>query len=57
MTATSGTPCWPIADERGYKPGWAAHKYKEKFGAFPPWGPSRIDRADAAKCARGCARE
>jgi DNA repair protein RadD len=26
--------------ERGYKPGWAAHKYKEKFGAFPPWGSS-----------------
>ena len=24
--------------ERGYKPGWAAHKYKEKFGAWPPWG-------------------
>lgn len=20
-----------IADERGYKPGWTAHKYKEKF--------------------------
>jgi hypothetical protein len=20
---------------RGYKDGWAAHKYKEKFGAFP----------------------
>ena len=24
-----------IANERGYKPGWAAHKYKEKFGAWP----------------------
>jgi hypothetical protein len=20
---------------RGYKEGWAAHKYKEKFGVFP----------------------
>jgi DNA repair protein RadD len=29
-----------IARERGYKAGWAAHKYKEKFGAFPPWGSS-----------------
>jgi superfamily II DNA or RNA helicase len=29
-----------IGIERGYKPGWAAHKYKEKFGAFPPWGSS-----------------
>jgi hypothetical protein len=27
-----------IACERGYKPGWAAHKFKEKFGAFPPFG-------------------
>ena len=29
-----------IASERGYKPGWIAHKFKEKFGAFPPWGPT-----------------
>jgi DNA repair protein RadD len=27
-----------IARDRGYKPGWAAYKYKEKFGAWPPWG-------------------
>jgi DNA repair protein RadD len=27
-----------IASERGYKPGWVAHKYKEKFGSFPGWG-------------------
>jgi len=27
-----------IASERNYKPGWAAHKFKEKFGAFPAWG-------------------
>jgi len=27
-----------IAEERGYKPGWIAHQYKTKFGAFPPWG-------------------
>jgi DNA repair protein RadD len=25
-----------VALERGYKPGWAAHKYKEKFGDWPP---------------------
>ncbi len=23
-----------IANERGYRPGWAAHKYKEKFGCW-----------------------
>jgi superfamily II DNA or RNA helicase len=25
-----------IANERGYQRGWAAHKYKEKFGDWPP---------------------
>jgi hypothetical protein len=29
-----------VAMERGYKPGWAAHKYKEKFGTWPPQGSS-----------------
>lgn len=24
-----------IARERGYQPGWVAHKFKEKFGAWP----------------------
>jgi superfamily II DNA or RNA helicase len=24
-----------IANSRGYKPGWTAHKYKEKFGEWP----------------------
>ena len=24
-----------IAQERGYKHGWAAHKHKEKFGVWP----------------------
>jgi superfamily II DNA or RNA helicase len=27
-----------IGQERDYKAGWAAHKYKEKFGVFPAWG-------------------
>jgi DNA repair protein RadD len=26
-----------IAADRGLKQGWAAHKFKEKFGTFPPW--------------------
>jgi DNA repair protein RadD len=36
-----------IAEERGYKPGWIAHKFKEKFGHWPtcryvaPIEPSR----------------
>jgi superfamily II DNA or RNA helicase len=27
-----------IAVDRGYKPGWIAHKYKEKFGEWPRQG-------------------
>jgi DNA repair protein RadD len=26
-----------LAALRGHKPGWAAHKFREKFGHFPPW--------------------
>jgi len=26
-----------VAQMRGYKNGWAAHKFKDKFGTFPPW--------------------
>ena len=26
-----------IQETRGYKSGWAAHKFKEKFGHFPPF--------------------
>jgi DNA repair protein RadD len=26
-----------IAADRGTRPGWAAHKFREKFGSFPPW--------------------
>ena len=33
-----------IANERDYKPGWVAHKYKEKFGTWPPWG-ERLSRS------------
>jgi hypothetical protein len=31
-----------IALERGYARGWAAHKYRERFGTWPdapPWSP------------------
>jgi superfamily II DNA or RNA helicase len=27
-----------IAQVRGYQEGWASHKYREKFGIWPPWG-------------------
>ncbi len=26
-----------LAADRGMKQGWAAHKFREKFGTFPPW--------------------
>src|SRR5439155_14898812 len=25
------------AAEHGYKSGWSAHKFRERFGHFPPW--------------------
>jgi DNA repair protein RadD len=41
-----------IADEKGFKPGWAAHKYREKFGEWPsfsgavdPAPPSDVTRS------------
>ncbi len=27
-----------IARNRGHKPEWTAHRYREKFGSYPPWG-------------------
>jgi superfamily II DNA or RNA helicase len=38
-----------IANERGYKPGWIGHKYKEKFGTWPPWGSSPEPLAPTAE--------
>jgi superfamily II DNA or RNA helicase len=26
-----------LQQTKGYRPGWAAHKFKDKFGTFPPW--------------------
>jgi superfamily II DNA or RNA helicase len=26
-----------VQQMRGYQKGWAAHKFKDKFGYFPPW--------------------
>ena len=36
-----------IALQRGYKPGWAAHKFKEKFGHWPPSDPANSGGAVA----------
>jgi DNA repair protein RadD len=37
-----------IAGERGYQRGWAAHKFKEKFGAWPSWRYAEPVPADDA---------
>lgn len=34
------------AVDKGYKVGWAAMKYKDKFGEFPPRTMDRVDPAD-----------
>jgi superfamily II DNA or RNA helicase len=33
-------------EARGHKPGFAAHKYKDKFGHFPPWAWNDLPRIE-----------
>ena len=33
-------------EARGYKFGWAAHKFKDKFGSFPPWAWNDLERIE-----------
>ena len=47
--------CWHAmlicyGSERGYKPGWAACKYKEKFGSWPSWGAAPEPIPPTAEC-------
>ena len=44
-----------IADERGYKPGWAAHKFKEKFGTWPARAQRQRRSSRRRKCCHGFA--
>jgi DNA repair protein RadD len=37
-----------IANERGYQRGWAGHKFREKFGAWPSWRYAEPMPADDA---------
>jgi hypothetical protein len=37
-------------NERGYKPGWAAYKFKEKFGTWPPRMMDIAPIAPTAEC-------
>jgi superfamily II DNA or RNA helicase len=38
-----------IAVNHGYKPGWIAHKYREKFGTWPPYGAKPAPIAPTAE--------
>jgi DNA repair protein RadD len=31
-----------VQQMRGYKQGWAAHEFKDKFGQFPPWSYNNL---------------
>ena len=33
-------------EARGYKSGWAAHKFKDKFGSFPPWAWNELQKIE-----------
>jgi DNA repair protein RadD len=41
-----------IAIERGYKPGWVAHRYHEKFGEWPPEGEGPVPREPSIEVRR-----
>ena len=38
-----------IGRERGYKAGWAAAKFKEKFGTWPPYGAAVLPLTPSAE--------
>jgi DNA repair protein RadD len=41
-----------IAAERGYKPGWVAHQYRNKFGDWPPYGAVPVPREPSVEVRR-----
>ena len=41
-----------IAAERGYKPGWVAHQYHNKFGDWPPYGAEPVPREPSIEVRR-----
>lgn len=41
-----------IADERGYKPGWAAMKFKERYGEWPAWPWNDLPTAEPTDATR-----
>jgi DNA repair protein RadD len=45
-----------IQIERSYKPGWAAHKFKEKFGHFPPWSYNDLTPSEPSLSTRNWVR-
>jgi DNA repair protein RadD len=34
-----------VAQMRGYRDGWTSHKYRERFGQFPPWDYKQLQPA------------
>lgn len=45
-----------IGVERGYKPGWAAHKFKERFAEFPPRSWNRLEPLEPSLATRRWAK-
>ena len=37
-----------INAQRGYKSGWAAHKFRQRMGRFPPWEWNRVEPLPAS---------
>jgi DNA repair protein RadD len=45
-----------FAATRNYKSGWAAHKYKEKFGDYPPWAWNELPTLEPSATTLGWIR-
>jgi DNA repair protein RadD len=45
-----------IQIERSYKPGWTAHKFKERFGHFPPWSYNDLPPSEPSVTTRNWVR-
>jgi DNA repair protein RadD len=45
-----------IQVERRYQAGWTAHKFKEKFGHFPPWSYNDLAASEPSVTTRNWVR-
>jgi DNA repair protein RadD len=45
-----------VAQMRGYKDGWTSHKFRERFGTFPPWEYRSLQPAAPSESTLRCVK-